>query len=124
MRHFRFYKETDQWFEDKWYIDLPDWTGSKSDLEMVSGADTMLDIMAEGEREFILALSDTHFEGSDKIEFIRMADDIGNGAYYFMEKYKGIELQLNIWICDVALFVFGEFPEKIFILKPTQNDDK
>jgi hypothetical protein len=118
MRHLRFYKESDQWFEDKWFVELPDWTGDKADLEMVSGADTMLEIMAEGERNFIVALSDTYFENSDEIKFIRMADDIGNGAYYFMEKYKGIKLDLNIWLCDVTIFAFGKFPEKIYIAKP------
>ena len=28
---------------DRWYIDLPDWTGTKGELEMVAGADTLLD---------------------------------------------------------------------------------
>lgn len=34
-----------------WYIDLPQYLeqgGTKGDLAMVAGADTMLDIMAEG----------------------------------------------------------------------------
>lgn len=118
MRHLRFYKESDQWFEDKWYVDLPDWTGEKADLEMVFGADTMLDIMAEGEKEFIVALSDTYFENSDEIVFKKKADDIGNGAYYFMEKYRGIEINLDMWICDVALILFNDFPKSIFIAKP------
>jgi len=36
MRTFRFYKDTDGWF-----VDLPEWTGEKWELEMVSGADTL-----------------------------------------------------------------------------------
>jgi hypothetical protein len=35
----RFYRTT----EDRWYIDLPEWKGSIADLEMIEGADTMLD---------------------------------------------------------------------------------
>ena len=36
-----FYRESNT----KWFIDLPEWKGSKEDLEMVDGADTMLDII-------------------------------------------------------------------------------
>jgi hypothetical protein len=113
MRHLRFYKET-----HRWYVDLPEWTGSKSDLEMVSGADSMLDMMAEGKAEVHLTASEFHFIGSDKLIFKKKADDIGNGAYYFMEKYRGIKLDLNIWLCDVTVTALGGFPEKIYILKP------
>ena len=35
---YRFNKE-----DGKWYIDLPDWTGTKGELQMVGGADTLLD---------------------------------------------------------------------------------
>jgi hypothetical protein len=117
MRHLRFYKESDQWFDERWYVDLPDWTGDKADLEMVSGADSMLELMAEGEREFIVAVSDTRFENSDEIMFKKKADDIGNGAYYFMKNYAGISYHLDIWLCDVTLSVFNGFPASIFIAK-------
>lgn len=44
MKVHRFVRE-----DNSWYIDLPEYIeqgGSKGDLEMVSGADTMLDIIA------------------------------------------------------------------------------
>ena len=28
-----------------WYIDLPQWTGTKAELEMVAGADKLLDAL-------------------------------------------------------------------------------
>ena len=40
-----------------WYIDLPEYLlqgGDKGDLQMVSGADTMLDIIAEEKSEVTL----------------------------------------------------------------------
>ena len=37
---YRFNKE-----DGKWYIDLPDWTGTKGELQMVGGADTLLDVL-------------------------------------------------------------------------------
>ncbi len=111
MRKFRFYKEG-----ESWYVDLPEWEGSKADLQMVAGADDMLNYMAEGNSEVDIYLSVEPFEGSDKLNFKELAGDIGSGAYYIMPIYRGIELNLEMWLCDVTLFVFkGEFPKTIYI---------
>jgi hypothetical protein len=113
MRKYRFYKEG-----LNWYIDLPEWTGSKADLEMVAGADNMLDYMAEGGDEVHAFISEEEFEGADLLHLKSLAEDIGNGAYYLMKKYKGIDIDLTMWLCDVTLFVFNnKFPEKIYICK-------
>lgn len=112
MKRLKFYKEND----GTWFVDLPDWEGSLADLQMVYGADTMLDIFAEGEKEVMLLLSEKHFEHSDVLEFKNLAEDLGNGAYYKLENYKGININHDIWLCDVTLFVFhGHFPKQIFI---------
>ncbi len=111
MRTFKFYKESD----NRWYVDLPEWTGEKSDLEMVAGADSMLEYMAEGESEIKVTLSETEFEGADVLQFLSEATEIGNGAYYQMENYKGIQIGLKMWLCNVTLFVYGKFPDKIYV---------
>ncbi len=111
MRAFRFYKEAD----NRWYVDLPEWTGDKSELEMVAGADVMLGYMSEGQSEVTVTLSETHFEGADVLHFLSEATEIGNGAYYEMHWYKGIHLDLKMWLCDVTIFVFGKFPDKIYV---------
>jgi hypothetical protein len=113
MERFRFYKESN----GNWYVDLPKWTGSKADLEMVSGADTMLEYMAEGNVEVHAYISENEFDNSDVLKLKGLAEDVGSGAYYIMDKYKGIDLNLNIWLCDVTIFVFGKFPDKIYISK-------
>lgn len=110
MELLRFYKD----IHARWYVDLPAWHGSKADLEMVAGADTMLDYMAEGENEIWLNLSEDYFKNSNEITLTGLATDIGNGAYYKLNKYRGIKLEQTLWLCNVALFVFGKFPEKIF----------
>ncbi len=53
MRRFRFYKDE----LNRWYVDLPEWEGDQAELEMVCGADTMLDILAQGDGEVRLTLS-------------------------------------------------------------------
>lgn len=116
MEKIRFYMEND----GRWYVDLPKWQGKKADLEMVEGADVMLNYMSEGNNEVYLLISKDKFEGANELEMIRMADEIGNGAYYKLEKYNGIDINLEIWLCDVTEFVFGDFPKNIYI--STIND--
>ncbi len=111
VKTLKFYKES----ENRWYVDLPEWPGSKSDLEMVYGADSMLDYMAEGEGQIWLVLSDEAFENADELRFLRLTPEIENGAFYKIENYKGIEINLEVWLCDVTKFVFGDFPKTIFI---------
>ena len=38
MNNYTFNKDN-----NNWYIDLPNWTGTKGELQMVGGADTLLD---------------------------------------------------------------------------------
>lgn len=112
MKKLRFYKES----SGCWYVDLPDWKGSKADLQMVAGADTMLDYMAEGKDEVELFVSEEAFEGGDLLQFIKPATELGNGSYYFLDKFRGIDIKLEMWLCDVTKFVFGGyFPDEIYI---------
>lgn len=115
MEKLKFYKETN----GRWYVDLPEWPGSKSDLEMVYGADTMLDYISEGEFDITLYVSEKEFENSNKLEYIRMADEMENGAFYKINKYNGIDFEQEIWLCDVLKFVFDGFPELLFFSKQT-----
>jgi len=82
---------------------------------MVAGADTMLDIMSKYSDEVNVDLSLEYFEGSEKLQFIELATAVGEGAYYLLQEYKEVEISLEIWLCGVMLFVFEEYPEKIFV---------
>jgi hypothetical protein len=71
----------------EWYIDLPEFIeqgGSKGDLQMVEGADKMLDIMAESERSVILNISKEPFAGADVLELTEKCDAYTGGGYYRM----------------------------------------
>ncbi len=65
MRTFRFYKD-----EIGWFVDLPEWTGEKWELQMVAGADLFLEMINSGDDEYqvYLTLSDEPFENSDVLE--------------------------------------------------------
>ena len=110
MKIYNFVKESD----NKWFVVLPEWEGSKSELQMVMGADTMLDIISEGLFYTSLTLSLLPFEGCDVLTKIENTPEYG-GANYLMSKYRGIEYNLEMWLCSVTEFVFGHMPEKIYL---------
>lgn len=103
----RFYKD-----EDGWFIDLPEWPGSKADLAMVMGADTLLFMLSEGGSEVIIQFSNQKFENAEVLTKLRDDLDIG-GAHYVYAPYT--QSFLNLWLCDVTKFIFGSMPEKIYI---------
>lgn len=113
----RFYKEED----NRWYIDLPDYIrdgGSKEELEMVAGADLFLDILSQGSGAVKLILSQTPFEGAEKLHLYKTDEDVPEwGAVYHLFEYEGKETQLEIWLCSVTLFVFDQYPPVIYFKK-------
>lgn len=118
MNTYKFYKEG-----NNWYVDLPEWKGAKSDLLMIGGADTMLDILSNNETEVTVIISKDHFAAADKLKFVKKAEDVGEGAYYNLETYKGEEKNLSVFLCDVTLFVFGEFPDELYVQEVESTTD-
>ena len=101
MRLYTFNKE-----EGKWYIDLPEWQDSKSALQMVAGADILLDELSNFQTSVQLSISSKE-QPADYTTLKKMMNTpVTGGALYHL----GLK---PIWLCDVTKFVFGEFPQKI-----------
>ena len=117
MRTFKFYKTE----VGRWYVDIPDWEGSVDDLEMVAGADLFIEILSDGEQTVNVTLSTVEFEGADILEFQTLGDlrswELGEGAWYKLISYMGIDYELKMWLCDVTKFVFDGFPKNIYFSK-------
>lgn len=114
MEEYRFYKDSQGWF-----IDLPSFPGPKAALAMVAGADTFLDLLAQGESEVILILSTTKIEGYEElhrtlIHGLNISDRGLGGADYLIKTYKGQEYNHPMWLCPVTMYVFGKYPETIY----------
>ena len=112
MKFFKFYKEKD----GRWYVDLPEWKGGKEDLEMVAGADKMLDHMSKNSDNISLLISKSYILNSDVLNLMQVCKK-GGGALYSYNSEKDNPL----WLCDVLKFVFDEFPEKLYLKKPESN---
>jgi hypothetical protein len=114
MDTYKFIKEE----TGRWYIDLPEWTGQKADLEMVAGADTMLDYVGGGAKEVSLILAKEPFEGSAPLKLIHdYSKESGGGGIYLLENYEGKMLNQEMWLCEVTEYVFGKLPEWIYFKK-------
>lgn len=112
LKTYRFYKE-----EKTWFADIPEWLGSKEELMMVSGADTMLDVLSERGTEIELDMSTKEFPDSMRLQLLRLGEEGIGGGYYRMFKGEN-EILAEMWLCDVTKFVFNSpMPNTIFIRK-------
>ena len=113
MKNYRFYKD-----EHGWFVDIPEWEGEVWDLQMVSGADTFLELLAQGENVVFVTLSTKPFEDCDVLEFEyygRLESwELGEGGWYRLMSYQGQSYDLSMWLCDVTKYVFGDFPDRIY----------
>lgn len=103
MKKLKFKKE---YYKDalRWFIVYPEWKGSKDDLEMVEGADILLDILSDNTKNIELEVSTDEIL-SYKLELVSICEY--DGAYY------SYNYQI-IWLCNVTKFVLGDFPEVIY----------
>jgi hypothetical protein len=122
-----FYKENGIWFADiPAFLDAG--LGSKANLMMVDGADTFLDYVSNNQNHTTLKISTAPFDGSDAVlNKIRLGlnqgllNQLGHakvdyGAYYHVEKFKGIAINHQLWLCPVTEYVFkGTYPQTIYI---------
>ncbi|WP_316812144.1 DUF6717 family protein [Pedobacter heparinus] len=116
---FRFYKTAD----GRWFIDLPEWGGSIDDLQMVEGADTMLDRVSCYTNECYLEMSDEPFDNADRITLVEDLTNSVGGGNYVMETYKGEPINHTMWLCQVTVEVFHTLPTVIYMSYPQQHLD-
>ena len=126
MEHI-FYKEN-----GTWYIDLPAFLeaglGTKANLMMVAGADTLLDILSNYTDKVKIEINNVPFEGyTDTL--IRTAigkdqnllDSIGHPYVEYGAYYTDITRNHKLWLCPVTEYVLGQYPEKVYIAVKDPN---
>jgi len=84
---------------------------------MVDGADKMLDLAAGAANAVTLRLSETPFDGADRLDLVEKCDPYIGGGNYFIKHYEGQEVNQELWLCQVTEFVFGGLPAQIFVKK-------
>lgn len=110
--------------EGIWYIHLPEYLnacGRKEDLRMKAGADRLLRMLASGEKQVTLTIDTEPFAGAEMLELVDLCTAPKGGAIYLVERCNGQEVNALIWICDIALFVFGDLPSQIYIKRVARS---
>jgi len=108
----------------KWFIDLPEYVingGHQEDLEMKEGAKELLNLLAAGRKVVSLQIDVEPFEGADTLELLRLCEAPKGGGWYSLKTLHHRDFNKEIWLCDVALFIFGDMPEKIYIKRLSSN---
>jgi hypothetical protein len=104
--------------EGIWYIHLPAYLEqgwSKTDLQMVEGAHKFLNRIANGTKKVRLRLCTTPVEGAAMLALVEHCDAPRGGAIYNYQRGKDQTRDELFWICDLALLVFGDLPERIYV---------
>jgi len=99
----------------RWYVILDDWEGDREELEMVMEADTMLDILSQGDSPINVTISKEPFE-NPTFELTFRKEEAGGGNY----KLKGEFFEFPVWLCHVTKFVYGDLPKKLYCAR---NED-
>ena len=97
----------------RWYVDLPTWEGAIDDLEMVNGADDLLEALAEVTGSEQVKMEVWLEEPDEPCSILWKIDQDAEGATYEVQDcqyYTG-----DAWLCNVTRFVFdGYHPDRIF----------
>lgn len=105
--------------DGRWYIDLPGYENTegvaRADLELTQGAPKFLNSMANGAYNLQLRLTTEPADGLDFLELVDHCDAPRGGAVYEFVAVNQQSQGSLFWICDLALFVFGDMPERIYV---------
>jgi hypothetical protein len=110
---FTFIKEDNCWFVS---------TGTATLLnELPEGARAVLNSLAGNKKTIRLKMDTAYFEGADHLTLLELCHGPRGGAYYQMHTCNGRSLNRKMWVCDLALFVFGDMPESIYLRRQPEE---
>lgn len=116
----------------RWYYDFKHWGFEHGNLEMVSGADDLCELYANGQNEVTVNIICTEKPQSysttiyDEFiaeplpkEWTSWKDKLIWGRNYTHVDPNDENKTMRMWICPVTLFVLGRYPKHIYIRKTT-----
>ena len=113
----------------RWYYDFKHWGFDHSNLEMVSGADALCEMYADGKDEVTVEIiaSKKKLNLSSQLYDEYVAQDIIIDGMTHQGKFINSQLDkllygrtyqkdyTTMWICPVTLFVLGRYPKYLYI---------
>lgn len=120
----------------RWYYDFKHWGFEHGNLEMVSGADDLCELYANGQNEVTVNIICTEKPQSypttiyDEFiaeplpkEWTSWKDKLIWGRNYTHVDPNDENKTTRMWICPVTLFVLGRYPKHIYIKIKPQDDN-
>ena len=110
----------ERWEDGRWFIVLPLTDGLiQDDLEMVCGADTLLDCINNGSDIVSIAVATENTpnlskEGWDAHCNLIEHDEFGGTYTICTDNANDIPLDNHFWLCNVTHNIFGEHPNEIY----------
>ena len=99
---------------NRWYANIDDYPGDFEDLEMIMGADELLDrLSCGGDFVKVSIIADEIPSFPPNMKLTKYKED-ETGAYYTQDFYDHLP---SVFICNVTKFVFGYFPDIIYLTK-------
>lgn len=100
---------------NKWYIDLPEYGGDLAELEMVAGADELLqEIVNKSDKtnQVTIQIVENKKESDIQLNLVKLTQS--GGTYKIHSTESQFETK-ELWLCNVTKFVFGEHPDELFV---------
>jgi len=92
---------------NRWYVDLPTWEGNFDDLEMVGGADALLEILANKLNKESITFDIWTSNPGIPCGKMNKIDQTLEGATYQVSNC--LYYDSTAWLCNVTKHVFGGF---------------
>lgn len=112
----------------EWHVDLPDYPGSTSDLQMVLNADVFCESLSKGSNVLKLLFDQQpfqYYDGSNYdgvIKLVELVDSDDNmmGAWYKATSTNN-NGQMYFWLCSVMYYIFGTYPPELYFKVVSTN---
>ncbi len=95
-----------------WFVDIPCEIGRVLEMQMVDGADKLLDEILHIEENDCQAYVEITYDDEPDIILEKTESDEIGASYFVNSKIDGITTK-TIWLCNVCIEVLGEHPNSI-----------
>lgn len=107
----------------RWYVVFPGWPLNRGHLEMVAGADDMLNLLDKAHKHYVTVSaipSSKQRQREDYIQLTRVKSSLGCGGFYTVQGLEGwgnpnAKREKQLWLCPVTLCVLGRYPKFIYV---------
>jgi hypothetical protein len=101
--------------DQKWYLCYPEYRGPIADLEIVEGAELLLNELSDNLSLLKFQISTTTFEGASMI-FKKLNETSDEKGANYQLYYNDFPTH-QVWFCGVLEHLMGRFPDALYAKK-------